>query len=293
MANNQEPPKGKPKLTLIKNLNVGDVSMNVNARGDIKLSTNAEKIIINNRRPRNKPTPLEGVITPGHKADLHVLVKAWLNLAVIRYPLRSQKSLNGEIWKKLNGQAKSAGRNGVSSINEYPDCDFERGKKFLEQQIAILNGNATVRKKSPDWSKQRIGHIQARCKKLGIPDEIRKKYQKERFGKDSLADFNREQLEEMYQYVQQDSPSFDTKRVNAKNTQQQRENELDVLLRTLRVKNAWFSIPEPLPFDKAEMRRMLEDQAPRLFEGLSDSAFNGFWNKQKLCSLKRGNKPKS
>ncbi len=293
MPSNTIPPKGRPHLTIVKSLNVGDVSMNVNTKGDFSVSTNAETVKIINKRPRVKPLPVEGALTEGHKAEFAALIKQWVDLAKPKFPRKTEQQLFSGIRARLNKKATSAGRFGVTSVHAYPECDFEKGKKFLKQEIAILYGSATVRKQAPNFINACMGAIHKRCKELGVSDETRKAYQLARFGKDSLANFNQMELEEMLQYVKQPNPSFGVERVKAPDTQQNREKALAMLLGSLRVKHAWFAIPEPLPFDKVEIRQMLEDQDIRLFEVLSESQFNRFWSTQKLCKLKRGNKPRS
>ena len=65
----------------------------------------------------------------------------------------------------------------------------------------------------------------------------------ERFGKDSLADFDLKEIQEMYAYTFSSSPSFDTSNVRkpdeVKNKQQERNIKLSMFLRKPTINNGF------------------------------------------------------
>ncbi len=187
---------------------------------------------------RVKPLPHDDAITREHKADLYALADKWVELKAIQSPRLKISSLYSSIRKRINQQAKSIGKNGVVSIHEFPDCDFERAKKFLKQQIAILNKVPKVMSESELWRNDTISAIQTKCndiakaRGIGLKDFaiIRKAYQKQRFKKDSLSIFDTKQLEEMRAYVFSKNPSFDiNNHREILNTQQHRERSFNLL----------------------------------------------------------------
>ncbi|MDD5272596.1 MAG: hypothetical protein PHU14_07750 [Methylovulum sp.] len=302
MLDKQKPVRQRPNLTIVNNnhvnaggtnINTSKASVNINSSNDVSISTHAPKVTVKNHRPAVKPLPREDAITPGHKADLKVLVDELAELLKIKQPNKNHYPF---VRQRLNEQAKSAGKNGVTSIHEFPDCDFERAESYLKQWLGALKKDPTIRDQSPSWRPNTIGAIHARCKELGIDDDTRKAYQKNRFGKESLSDFDNDELGKMYAYVSRDNATFDVKHIKnptkAVTVQHDREKVLAMLLGELNARNNGELNLEALPFSKEDMRRFLVDKNS-LFDGLSDSQFGKFWTAQKLCKVRRGSKMKS
>jgi hypothetical protein len=268
------------------------INFTVNSQGTATINSNAQILNINNKRPRAIPLPYDDALTREHKAALYALRDKWVELKAIQAPTTKTSSLFSSINKRINQQAKSIGKNGVTSILEYPDCDFERGEKFLRQQIAILNKAPKVVKQSPTWRNGRIGSIRARCKELRIDNDTRKAYQWERFKCHSLADFNEKQLKAMYDHVFTRSPSFDVSKIKSPDRQHKRENVLAMLLGELNAKHGGALDMNALDYSIDDMFMFLTDKSS-LFDGLSLATFKTFWKKQKICQCVRGVRAKS
>lgn len=186
--------KTPPHLTVIENMNFDKVdNINVNTKN---MSATVETLIIKKQKQKTQIPPIDNPLTPGHRAELKELVESWVNLSgYLKNPVSY-----GAARSMLNKQAKSMGKAGVSTINHYPDCDFERGKKFIKQKIAILNNTTAVKNNAPEWRKSRISAIQTRCKNLNISEENRRGYMVNRFGlgKDSLTKLTDNELQDIY-----------------------------------------------------------------------------------------------
>lgn len=279
MSLNEKPTVTRPNLTIVKNINVGDVNMSVKAEGNVTVKI---------KKPKADIPPIDNPLTPGHRAELKDLIDKWVNLSgYLKKPLAFSAA-----WSMLNRQAKSMGKVGVTTINHYPDCDFERGKKFIQQEIAKLNKKPTVKKNSPNWRNSQISAIQARCKQMNISDEKRRGYMEIRFGvgKNSLTKLTDTELQDFYAYVMSGSPKF-TITQTKQSIQQLREKSLSVLVDELEQR----AIDNGEHFDRQAIRTRreyiqgrLQDKDPGLFSDLSPSAFNSFWTRQQICKLAPG-----
>ena len=144
-----------------------------------------------------------------------------------------------------------------------------------------------------------ITSIQTRIKELikngNTTEEARKAYQLDKYGHESIADFDDEQLECYYRYVRSANPKF-TIRVKVDPTiQNMRESALSTLLDDMeshaKANGQVFFRRKITAYSKEGMLYMLEQRHPDLFKGLSASQFDAFWKKQKLCKIISGVKP--
>ncbi|OAI12635.1 hypothetical protein A1507_18805 [Methylomonas koyamae] len=279
MSLNEKPLVTRPNLTIVKNINVGDVNMNVKAEGNVTVKI---------KKPKADMPSIDNPLTPGHRAELKDLIDKWVNLSgYLKKPLTFSAA-----WSMLNRQAKSMGKVGVTTINHYPDCDFERGKKFIQQEIAKLNKKPTVKKNSPTWRNSQISAIQTRCKQMNIADEKRRGYMESRFGvgKNSLTKLTDTELQEFKDYVMNGSPKFDYKQPQAP-MQQIREKALSSLIDEMEkaaIDSGEYFNRESIPFKRETMLDKLQARDPGLFGDLAIASFKAFWNKQQICKLASG-----
>lgn len=279
MSLNEKPLVTRPNLTIVKSINVGDVNMNVKAEGNVTIKVKKQKTDI---------PPIDNPLTPGHRAELKDLIDKLVNLSgYLKKPLAYSSA-----WSMLNRQAKSMGKVGVTTVNQYPDCDFERGKKFIQQQIAILNKKPTIKKNSPNVRNRQISDIQTRCKQLGIADNKRREVMENRFGegKNSLTKLTDNELQEFYNYVFSSSPKF-TITQPKQSIQQLREKSLSGLVDEMErqaIDSGEYFDRQAIRTKRETIHERLQARDPGLFAELSTSAFNQFWTKQQVCKLASG-----
>lgn len=184
-------------------------------------------------------------------------------------------------------------------MDQIEDAEFEECKTYLHQQISIARKRMPkgVVIDDPQWRNHIVGAIQKRCKELGVPDEIRKKYQLDRFGKESLSlseddkkTFTANELIQMHTYVMSKNPTFIFK-PTAQKVQQDRENALrrwlDMLEKNDKANGLSFNLMN-LPYPKRKIMAALQEIEPKLFDDMSNDQFGTFWRNQKICKLKSG-----
>lgn len=88
----------------------------------------------------------------------------------------------------------------VNSYHEILATDFEKARKWLTRQIAILHSMASAPKKLPTWRNRRIQAIHTRCKQAGY-EEWRYEYMHKKFGVKSMIDLSDADLELLYRAV--------------------------------------------------------------------------------------------
>lgn len=230
-------------------------------------------------------------LTRDERAELTALIKEF---AATRN-LANHPTTMGGAWSFFYKQVLRGEVNGIDQIER---CDFQTCKKLLNDRIRLEEArNPTSARRKTGYGSSRIGAIQARCKELGITDDIRKQYQRDRWGHDSLTAFSDSELEQFVQYVRQDRPLF------------QHREKVNGTEQGLRVKAliAWLDEKEAeaiargeafnrqrLPFTKDEIHAELRARDRSLFT-ISSATFEGFWqDKPKgLCGVKTGRRPSS
>lgn len=251
----------------------------------------AEKVTVSRKKEPPNRTDVKTPLTNEHREELRNLVNDWVTTSnLAKKPLNHAKAYTKLYADGLNGEV-----NGIEQIEE---SEFEQCRRYLQQRIKILEtvGDSRVIRRKSEWRRDRIGKIHSICKTLGVSDETRKAYQLARYGKDSLADFTDDELEDFYRYVIHGTPKFKMPRAQAKTIQQDRENALRVLIGVLEAnakeKEQIFN-PFKLTITKDEMRELLIRRNRDLFIGddgneISIDQFNDFWKAQKICKCKSG-----
>jgi len=149
--------------------------------------------------------PEQGGLTDGHRATLDKLRHKYVLLLGVIKP----NTKSGGLYKIVNDSvcksAISSGKDGTSSIVRILDVDFERIEKMLKGKIAGLYKNPLVQKCRGEL----LGYAHKQLKKLGVSEEIRRNYQFEKYGYESMADFSADDLLHYCQYLEKPSPSFD------------------------------------------------------------------------------------
>lgn len=227
-------------------------------------------------------------LTQEHRAEIDYLVKRWVIISQ-EAKIERYRYNYGQAYKYLFTYGLDGAVNGIDQIeeNEYEQC-----KNYLNQHIRIAESRMPKGMAFGDskWRNRILGQIHARCKTLGCSEEKRKRYQLDRFEKESLADFTEDELVEMRNYVMGDNPTFIFKK-KACVIQQDRENALLRLVGALEADakaEAQIFNSHLLPFSKRKMMEKLKQQDPALFAGMSEDQFNKFWSKQQVCKLKPG-----
>lgn len=238
---------------------------------------------------KKKRKNVECELTEEHLTELNYLIRLWVET--------SKKAINRRDHIDYGGAKTLLWRYGldnkINGMDQIEDSEFDQAKAYLNQKIKIAERKIPKHKAFGDsqWRNKTLGAIHARCNNLGVSDETRKAYQLARFGKDSLAHFTDDQLEEMYNYVMIGTPKFTIPRGQAKSLQNERENALRVLIGVLeanaKAKGQYFE-PMKLPLSKADMLGLLKQREPALFGLMSEEPFNKFWSKQQVCKLKSG-----
>lgn len=246
----------------------------------------AEKVTVSRKKEPPKRTDVKTPLTKEHREELRKLVNDWVTTSNL-----AKKPLDyGKAYTKLYADGLNGEVNGIDQIEE---SEFEQCRRYIQQRIKILEtvGDGRVIRRKSEWRRDRIGKIHVVCKTLGVSDETRKAYQLARYGKDSLADFTNDDLEDFYGYVIRGTPKFTTPRVQVQSIQQDRENALRVLIGVMeanaKAKGQIFN-PQRLPYSKRDMLDLLKQREPALFARMSEDPFNKFWSKQSVCKLKPG-----
>ena len=164
-----------------------------------------EKVVIRNPKIINKLPPTESGLaglSAGHRAELHDLVYRWAELKTIQ---SNGGNFYGAGWKVAFKEATSAGEKGVSNLDEFPDCDFKKAKKELTRLINILkNTDAVI------YEMNRLKRVCHEKLPDNLSEEKRITFQLNRFGKESMRNFELEQLQEYERYLD-NNPSFNHK----------------------------------------------------------------------------------
>lgn len=223
-------------------------------------------------------------LTEEHRDEVRYLVSLWVDTS------KNAKSKRYHVgypqaWSNLYCYGLSNEVNGIEQIEE---SEYVQCKKYLNIKIRIAVSNLPKGKEldTPEIRHRTIGAIHARCKQLGITDEVRKAYQLYHYGKESLSDpdFSMDELQQFYRKLMGPNPKLTIKK---KTTQQQREAVLQRLLGRIEGEAASSGKEinlSCLDYSRNEIEKLLNEMEPELFR----AGFDGFWSKQKLCHLKHG-----
>lgn len=251
------------------------------------------------RQKVEKRPPLtveQGGITSGNKAIIKFFIDRWVEMKIVSGVSEEEKSsLYSQIYSKTFRKATSAGKLGVTNINEFPDCDFWKAETFLVQQIGITVRNSEDCRRHvnrENWLKQ---EIHRRFDELKINERDRRNYQLHHYGFDSLKYFTLEQLEKMYNAIMQPNHDFNvgvdyfdkneepTEAFSYPTMQKQRENVVAEWLTELQANDPTIDINN-LPYKQETVLEILQTKSD-LFD-IKLATFAKFWKAQKLCKLK-------
>lgn len=250
------------------------------------VSTNEVKI--SNPKPPPKRIEVNNPLTKQQRTELQDWITEWVTTSNLAKKPISYGAARTRLYEDgLQGEV-----NGVEQIDqsELPTCI-----SYIKQRIRILEtvGNKRVMIRKGDYRNGRISAIHARCKELGVSDEIRKAYQLYKYEKISMKDFPDDELDHYYSYVMHGTPKFFIPKKAVQSVQQDRENALLVLLGVLEgeaiEKGQQFN-RLALSQSKEEMLAMLEQRDPALFNEVELGTFEEFWKKQKHCKCRKGPK---
>jgi hypothetical protein len=132
----------------------------------------------------------DGVLDAQQKAEIRRLVNEVVKDSKARRVPRTHQSVHGQL--KLHMK--------VNSYAEILQEDFVRAKDYLVRIKGIDNSLSSARKKNPEWRRKRIAAIQTRCNERGF-QPWRKKYMKEKFGRESMIDMPDSEIETLYRAV--------------------------------------------------------------------------------------------
>ena len=256
---------------------LNDAVVNVTAAGHASIKvTSAERVVIKVQEKKIKQQVDYEVISQGQRSELHKLVMDWVNTA----GLAGRPITPARANYALNLQAKSAGEYGVTKRDYYPACDFERGKKFLVDNIRILRNTRNFEEKDPDAAFNRaLAEIHLKLKQKGIEDGQYREYLIAEFGVSSSKELDLGQLIRLRDYLRHGGRCLLPK-PKAKLVFDSRCEALQRLM-VLRGGESFASL------DAAWQALRLRDFS--LFD-MSSETFIDFWKKQKIIKLKRGRK---
>lgn len=228
-------------------------------------------------------------LTAEHRKALSDLITDWVSTRnLCRRPLT-----HGGAWSQLYARHLQGA---VASINEIEEEEFEGSRSWLLQQIRMTEkSNPQQARRKPGYSTTRVTTIQTRCRILGITEQVRKQYQLDRWGKESLTEFSDAELDEFVTYVRQTSPSFQHKELTNPRDTELRELALVRLLDRMEQE----AKAQGKPFDrhalrctKEELHAWLREQDPQLFS-IAPGTFEDFWKKKRkgLCRVNSGRRP--
>jgi hypothetical protein len=264
-------------------------NLNVNSKRT-NVKTNHLKVTKEKEPP--KRTTVKQPLTDAQRAKLKEKITDWITTSnVAKKPMQYSQA-----WGKLYNDIDALGGavNGITQIeqDEFPLCI-----EYINQKIAIIMSNKSVRNKYSGNRKKYISSIQARCKELGVSDETRKAYMLAKYGKDSLAEsaanpFTNDELYDFYQYVM-GNPKFSPPKIEMAGTHELREKALarfidgyaaDMAGRGIEIDRQALRYPG----GKKAIFEALQQQEPTLFDAdMTLSAFDKFWLKQRVCKAKR------
>jgi hypothetical protein len=180
-------PKPKPKPNPDVSISLtGSGSHQAAGRDFYDQSTRVEKIL---------PPPVvvktgDGVLDAKQKSNLQKLVNEVVKASVSKQEQRTHRA----IWSALNGHMK------VNSYHEIRAENFKKAAVYLQRLKATYNSLPLAHKKNPLWRNERIKGIQSRCNERGW-QPWRKKYMKEKFGRESMIDMPDSEIESLYRAV--------------------------------------------------------------------------------------------
>lgn len=298
----------KKKTSATKITAVNSIKNSV-INGDVKNVAVEENHYHGGAKPKRqkveKRPPLtveQGGITSDNRAKMKFLIDRWVEMKIISGVPKEEKSrLYSEIRCKTYKKAKSAGRLGVTNIDEFPDCDFWKSETFLVQQIGITTRNSEDCRRyvnRENWLKQ---EIHRRFDELKINERDRRNYQLHHYGFDSLKYFTLEQLEKIYNVIMQPNPDlnvgvdyFENEELpqcySYPKMQNQREKVVAEWLTELQANDPTIDINN-LPYTQEKVLKELQAKSD-LFD-LATTSFATFWKTQKLCKLKAPKKTKA
>ena len=223
-------------------------------------------------------------LTEEHRDEINYLIRLWVDTT----KQAKSKRYHIEYWQANMNLWTYGLNNEVNGIEQIEESEYEKCRKYLNQKIRVAVSRLPKGKELdvPEIRHRTIGAIHARCKQLGITDEVRKAYQLYHYGKESLSDpdFSMDELQQFYRKLLGPNPKLTIKK---KTTQQQREAVLQRLLG--RIEGEATSSGKEinlscLDYSRNEIEKLLNEMEPDLFR----AGFDGFWSKQKLCHLKHG-----
>lgn len=134
----------------------------------------------------------DGTVTATQKAELTRLKDEWRE---VHNAIKKRELTHGAAWKSFNTHFK------INSYAELPQERFEDGKAWFKRQIAILRSMRSAKKKDPTWRNAQIRYIKTASKKDLGDDRAYDAYITERFGKNSLAQLDDNELEATKAYI--------------------------------------------------------------------------------------------
>ena len=257
---------------------LNDAVVNVTAAGYASVKvTSAETVVVKVQKKQIKQQVDYEVISQGQRAELHKLVADWINTAGLAGRPITPASAN----KALNLQAKSMCKYGVTSRDYYPACDFERGKKFLLDNIRILRNTRNFEEKDPDAAFNRaLAEIHIKLKQKSIKDEQYREYLIAEFGVSSSKELDLGQLIRLRDYLRNGGRCLLPK----KKADPVFDSRCEAVRRLMVLRGG---VP-PVSLDEAWRALVLQD--PNLFGHLASDSFIDFWKKQQIVKLRRGRK---
>lgn len=264
-------------------VNINTPKTNITAR---RATMTAGVVNVRKQPAPPKRTSVTYPLNTEQRAELNELINDWVTTSnLVKRPLHHGRAFSRLFNECLQGQ--------VAHLNEIEASEFADCRNWIKQQIRIAeNSNLKQARRKPDHTKRQIQTIQVRCKVLGVPDEVRKQYQRDRWGHESLTEFSDSELEAFRQYVQQDNPSFRHKeRINPRD-QELRDKALEILMDELEAVARQAQQPfdrHALRYTKTEIHDMLKARDRSLFS-ISEATFEDFWKKRAkgICALKSG-----
>lgn len=269
-------------------VNINTRSTNISAR---RATMTAGVVNVRKQPAPPKRTSLICPLNTEQRTELKDLINEWVSTRnLMKRPLTHGRAFTLLYTEHLHGQ--------VAHLNEIEASEFAGCRNWINQQTRIAESyNPKQARRNPNHTNTLLTRIHARCRNLGISNEVRKQYQLDRWGKESLTEFSDSELEELRQYVQQDHPSFQYKEKIHHRDQELREKALAALIDELEAQAHHDKQPfdrDRLPYTKPDIRALLQQRDRSLFS-ISETTFKDFWKKRRkgICGLKAGRRAAS